>query len=108
MKTAHIRVSLEAYAYLKEEAKRGKTISRVIDNALILLKKDDEQKGLEYERKIAILYPDRKMKSGLNVSKTHSVAELVTIMKRIRKDTKNGDFWTSPHYSSDNDYGFKI
>lgn len=106
--TVQIRISRESHAILKEMSKRGITISRLGDKAVLLLKKEREQNNLEYEQKMAILFPNRKMKSGHNVSKTQSVAELSTMIRKIRKDMRSGDFWTSPDYLPDNDNETKV
>lgn len=106
--TVQIRISKESHAILKEMSQRGITISRLGDKAVFLLKNNREQNNLEYQRKIAILYPNRKMKSGHDVSKTQSVSELSTRIGKIRKNMRSGDFWTSPDYLPDNDNETKI
>ncbi len=106
--TVQIRISRESHAILKEMSERGMTISRLGDKAVLLLKKEREQNNLEYEQKMAILFPNRKMKSGHNVSKTQSVAEMSTMIRKIRKDMRSGDFWTSPDYLPDNDNETKV
>lgn len=106
--TIQIRISRESHAILKEMSKRGTVISRLADKAVLLLKKEKEQNNLEYEQKMAILFPNRKLKSGHNVSKTQSVAEMSTMIRKIRKDLRTGDFWTSPDYLPDNDNETKV
>ena len=107
-KTVQIRISRESHEILKEMSKRGMTISKLGDKAVLLLKKEREQNNLEYEQKMAILFPNRKMKSGHNVSKTQSASEMSTMLRKIRKDMRSGDFWTSPNYLPDNDNETKV
>jgi hypothetical protein len=70
----------------------------------MLLKKEREQNNLEYQNKMAILYPNRKMKSGHNVSKTQRLSELST----LSKDLKSGKIWTYLDLPSDNDNETKV
>lgn len=103
-KTKQIRVREDLHAYLKDISNGGMTISKLADKAILLLKKEKEKNLIEYEQKMAILFPNRKMKSGHNASKTPSVSELSTILK----DTKSGEFWTSSKYLPDNDNETKV
>ena len=103
-KTKQIRVSEESWKYLKDIAHGSMTISKLGDKGISLLKKEKSKNLLEYEQKMAILFPNRKIKSGHNASKTPSVSELSTIMK----DLKSGKIWTSSKYSSDNDNETKV
>lgn len=96
-KTIQIRVSEVSHAYLKGIASGGTTISKLADEAVLLFKKEKEKNILEYEQKMAILYPNRKMKGGQKVSKTPSLSELST----ISRDLKKGN-WLSPQ-NEDND-----
>lgn len=102
--TVQIRISRESHAILKKMSERGMTISRLGDKAVLLLKKQREQNNLEYEQKMAILFPNRKIKNRHNVSKTPSVSELSTILK----DLRSGDLWTSRKNLSDNDNETKV
>lgn len=103
-KTKHVRVRDDLHAYLKDIANGGMTISKLVDKAILLLKKEKEKNLLEYQQKMAILYPNRKIKNGHNASKTPSVRELSTILK----DTRSGELWTSPKYLPDNDNETKV
>jgi 3-dehydroquinate dehydratase len=80
------------------------TISKLADKAILLLKKEKEKNNLEYEQKMAILYPNRKIKSGHNTSKTPSISEMATMLK----DMRSGEFWTSDKYRPDNDNETKV
>ena len=102
--TVQIRISTESHAILKDMTKRGMTISRLGDKAVFLLKKEIEKNTLEYEKKIAILYPNREIKNGHNVSKTQRLPELST----LSKDLKSGKIWTYLDLPSDNDNETKI
>lgn len=101
-KTKHIRVRDDLHAYLKDIANGGMTISKLADKAILLLKKEKEKNLLEYEQKMAILYPNRKIKNRHNASKTHSATELATKIREIQKAIKNGELGTTAKYSADN------
>jgi hypothetical protein len=103
-KTKQVRVRDDLHAYLKDLSMGAMTISRLVDKAILLLKKEKEKNLLEYQQKMAILYPNRKLKSGHNVSKTPSISELSTILK----DTRSGKIWTSSNYLPDNDNETKV
>jgi hypothetical protein len=106
--TIQIRISRESHAFLSSIANGGMTISKLADKAISLLKKEKEKDLLEYQHKMAILYPNRKIKSGHNVSKTQSAYELSTALRKIQKDMRSGDFWTSSKYLPDNDNETKV
>lgn len=96
-KTIQIRVSEASHTFLKEIANGGMTISKLADEAVLLFKKAKEKNTLEYQQKMAILYPNRKMKSGQKVSKTPSLSELSTMSRDLKKGS-----WLSPQ-NEDND-----
>ncbi len=111
--TKQVRVGLRWHEFAKEYSREyGVPISKVMDLALKYFsgerKREQEKNNLEYEQKMAILFPNRKMKSGHNVSKTQSVAEMSTMIRKIRKDMRSGDFWTSTDYLPDNDNETKV
>ncbi|MCL9971993.1 MAG: hypothetical protein NBV63_01105 [Candidatus Pacebacteria bacterium] len=85
-KTKQVRVRDDLHAYLKDISNGGMTISKLADKAILLLKKEKEKNVLEYQHKMAILYPNRGIKNEHNVSKTQRVAELSTILRKIEKD----------------------
>lgn len=78
------------------------TISRLVDKAILLLKKEKEKDLLEYQQKMAKMYPNREIKIGHNASKTQNGAELLTKIREIRKAMKTGELGTTAKYSADN------
>ena len=107
-KTKQVRVRDDLHAYLKDLSMGAMTISRLVDKAILLLKKEKEKSILEYQHKMAILYPNRQEKNEHNVSKTQRSAELSTILRTLEKGNASKNNWTIQRNLSDNDNETKV
>ena len=102
-KTVQIRISIESHAILKEISLGGMTISKLGDEAVLLLKEEKDKNTLENQAMLDILYQNGEIKMGEMTPKTAKYLELSTILDMLKVDTKSYRFWTSPKDLADND-----
>jgi hypothetical protein len=67
-KTKHVRVRDDLHAYLKDLSMGAMTISRLVDKAILLLKKEKEKDLLEYQQKMATLSLRWKMERPMRLT----------------------------------------
>lgn len=101
-KTVQIRISTESHAILKEISLGGVTISKLGDEAVLLLKEERDKNNLEYQAMLDVLYPNREKINDEMTPKTPRYIELSTTLKNLQKDMRPPHHWTSPKDLADN------
>lgn len=100
--TKQIRVREDLHAYLNEIAYGSLTISKLADQAILLLKKQKEKANKEEFHKLKVLYPNKRMDCSKR-PKPLDPSELSTFLKEVQKDLRTGELWTSEKYRANND-----
>lgn len=102
--TKQVRVREDLHAYLNDIAHGSLTISKLTDQAILLLKKHKEKECKEEYHKLKALHPDMQI-SRSKRSKPPDQSELSTFLKGVEKDLRTGELWTSEKYRANNDRG---